>query len=89
MEGNAVEQAWAKVELTLRERKEARIESDRAGQQGSEKLTAIESALSEKQEAYRQALADWWRLREAGGSQRDPRRTSPHRQSRTSYRRRS
>ena len=89
MEGNAIEEAWAKVELTLRERKEARIESDRAVQQGSEEPTAIESELSEKQEAYRRALADWWRLREAAGSQRDPRRTPPRRESRTSYRRRS
>ena len=88
MERNAVEEAWAKVELTLRERKEARIESDKAGQQGSEELTAIESELSEKQEAYRQALADWWRLREAGSSQNDPRRTPQRRESRTNYRRR-
>ncbi len=89
MEGNAVEEAWAKVELALRERKEARIESDRVGQQGGEELTAVESELSEKQEAYRQALANWWRLREAGGSQRNPQHTPPRWKSKTGYRRRS
>ena len=89
MEPNPVEEAWAKVQIALNERKEARRESDRAAQQEGDGPTAIEAELSVKQEAYRQALAEWWRLKEASNPRRQARPpASPRRRPNTSNRRR-
>jgi len=61
-EVSPVEEAWAKALEALAERKNARRESDRFAQSGSNAPQDVQGELQAKQEAYRQALAEWWRL---------------------------
>lgn len=79
-EVNPVEAAWAKALEALAERKAARRESDRFAQSGSSAPDDVRGQLQAKQEAYRQALADWWRLKEANMPRRDNRSGRPPRQ---------
>ena len=75
-----VEEAWAKALLALAERKSARREADRFAQSGSHAPEDVAGELQAKQEAYRQALADWWTLKEANAPRRDARSGRPPRQ---------
>ena len=74
-----VDAAWAKALEALAERKSARRESDRFAQSGSDAPQDVQGVLQEKQEAYRQALAEWWRLKEANMPRRENRSGRPPR----------